>query len=51
MMSIPFFGIFLALVATLAGSRPIALFFWVVSVVAMLVLFKLHATDPLQIAL
>ncbi len=51
MMSIPFFGVFLALVATLAGSRPLALVLWAVSMVAMLGLFKLHATDALNIAL
>lgn len=51
MMSIPFFGVFLALVATLAGSRPVALVLWAVSMVAMLVLFQQHATDTLDIAL
>ena len=51
MMSIPFFGIFLALVATLAGSRPVALVLWAISMVAMLALFKHHATDALNIAL
>lgn len=51
MMSIPFFGIFLAFVATLAGSRTLALAVWFASMAAMLVLFKLHATDPLNIAL
>jgi hypothetical protein len=51
MMSIPFFGVFLAFVATLAGSRTLALALWFVSMAAMVVLFKLHATDPLNIAL
>lgn len=51
MMSVPFFGVFLALIATLAGSRPVALVLWIVSMVAMLVLFRHHATDALNIAL
>jgi len=51
MMSLPFFGVFLALSATLAGQRGAALVLWVVSVAAMLALFRLHATDSLHIAL
>lgn len=51
MMSLPFFGVFLALAATLAGRRSIAFALWLLSMAAMLVLFKLHASDPLQIAL
>lgn len=51
MMSIPFFGVFLSLVATLTGSRTIALLLWAISMAAMLGLFKLHATDALNIAL
>lgn len=51
MMSLPFFGVFLALVATLTGERMIAIGLWLVSMAAMLVLFRLHATSPLPIAL
>lgn len=51
MMSIPFFGVFLAFAAAMAGSRTFALALWFVSIAAMLVLFKMHATDPLNIAL
>ncbi|MEP9352734.1 DUF5993 family protein [Xanthobacter sp. KR7-65] len=51
MMSLPFFGVFLALGATMAGRRSIALVLWLLSMAAMLVLFRMHATDPLRIAL
>lgn len=51
MMSVPFFGLFLALSATLAGRRGAALLLWVLSIAAMLALFQVHATDPLRIAL
>lgn len=51
MMSLPFFGVFLALAATLMGQRMAALALWVLSVATMLVLFRLHVTDPLNIAL
>lgn len=51
MMSLPFFGVFLALAATLMSQRMAALALWVLSVATMLVLFRLHVTDPLNIAL
>lgn len=51
MMSVPFFGLFLALSATLAGRRGAAVPLWGLSIVTMLVLFRVHATDPLRIAL
>lgn len=51
MMSLPFFGMFLALLATLVGERAIALLLWAASTVIMLALFKMHATSPLDIAL
>ncbi|MFS8036819.1 DUF5993 family protein [Xanthobacter sp. AM11] len=51
MMSLPFFGVFLALLATLTGERVIALILWAVSMAAMLALFRMHASDPLHIVL
>lgn len=51
MMSLPFFGAFLALLATLSGERMIALILWVVSTAVLLALFRMHATSPLNIAL
>lgn len=51
MMSLPFFEVFLALAATLASRRKAALLLWGLAVVTLLVLFRLHATDPLHIAL
>jgi len=51
MMSIPFFLFAGALVAVFRGKRGIAIGLWSLSVVVMLVLFRLHATDPLHIGL
>jgi hypothetical protein len=51
MMSLPFFGLFLAFVCLFMGRRSLALLVWAVSMVCLLVLFKLHATDPLNIVL
>ncbi|KPH80928.1 DUF5993 family protein [Bosea vaviloviae] len=51
MMSIPFFGLLAGLLCVLAGQRRAALGFWGSSMVCLLVLFKLHATDPLNVVL
>jgi hypothetical protein len=51
MMSIPFFLFAGALAATFRGKRGMAIGLWTLSVIAMLVLFRLHATDPLNIGL
>lgn len=51
MMSIPFFGLLAGLLCVLAGQRRAALGFWGISMVCLLVLFKLHATDPLNLVL
>jgi hypothetical protein len=51
MMSTPFFGLFAAFVCVFAGRRSAALTLWGLSILCLLVLFKLHATDPLNIVL
>lgn len=51
MMSVPFFGFFLAFAAVLAGQRRIAIAVFALALAFTLVLFKLHATDPLAISL
>lgn len=51
MMSIPFFGIALAFLCVLIGQRGAAMALWGLSLIALLVLFRLHATDPLTIVL
>lgn len=51
MMSVPFFGFFLAFAAILAGYRHIAMGVFALALVFTLVLFKLHATDALNISL
>lgn len=51
MMSVPFFGFFLAFAAILAGYRRIAMGVFALALVFTLVLFKLHATDALNISL
>ena len=51
MMSIPFFLFAGALAAIFRGKRGIAISLWGLSVVIMLILFRLHATDPLNIGL
>lgn len=51
MMSIPFFGLLAALAFVFAGRRRAALALWALSMVCLMVLFKLHATDPLNIVL
>ncbi len=51
MMSLPFFGVFLALLSAVSGFRTGAVVLTLLSVVATLVLFRLHATDSLAINL
>ena len=51
MMSLPFFGLFIALAFTGTGHRGLAVLFWALSIAALLVLIRLHATDPLNIVL
>lgn len=51
MMSLPFFGIALGLAAVLLGRRGAAVALWVASIVVLMVLFRVHATDPLAIML
>lgn len=51
MMSLPFFGMLLALVFAGAGQRALAILAWLVSIGVLLALFRLHATDPLNIVL
>ena len=51
MMSIPFFLFAVALAAVFSGKRNIAIGLCVLSIVVMLVLFRLHATDQLHIGL
>jgi hypothetical protein len=51
MMSIPFFGLFAAFAAACVGWRRVAIFAWVLSIACLLVLFRFHATDPLNIVL
>ncbi|MFG1463676.1 DUF5993 family protein [Xanthobacter sp. DSM 24535] len=51
MMTVPFYGFFLALALVLAGQRRASMLVWAASLLAMLVLFKMHATDPLNLVL
>ncbi len=51
MMSLPFFGLLAAFACVFAGRRGAAMMLWGLSLVCLLVLFKLHATDPLNIVL
>jgi Family of unknown function (DUF5993) len=51
MMSTPFFGLLAAFLCVFTGRRASALAFWALSMLLLLVLFKLHATDPLNIVL
>jgi hypothetical protein len=50
MMSVPFFGCALAMLAVWAGRRWIAVALWALSLIALGVLFRLHATDTLPLA-
>jgi Family of unknown function (DUF5993) len=50
-MSIPFFLVVAALAAAWYGHRAASLAFWAASLLALFLLFRLHATDVLAIAL
>lgn len=49
MMVIPFLGVSGALGAALVGRRSLALGLWGFSLVALLLLFRQHASDPLNL--
>ncbi|SHO63619.1 hypothetical protein SAMN02745172_01485 [Pseudoxanthobacter soli DSM 19599] len=51
MMSLPFFAQAAALLCVWAGRRNAAFALLVLSLIVTLVLFRLHATDPLAIVL
>ena len=51
MMSLPFFLILGGLAAAWFGRRGAALGFWLLGAAVLLVLFRLHATDVLNIGL
>jgi hypothetical protein len=51
MMTLPFVAAFAALVAAWGQRHGLAALLWLVSVVLLLTLFRLHATDPLDIVL
>jgi hypothetical protein len=51
MMSIPFFLLAIGLVAVSAGNRGAAIGLWTAGLVTVLILFRLHATDTLNIGL
>ncbi|GAB4071626.1 hypothetical protein GCM10028812_45900 [Ancylobacter sonchi] len=51
MMSLPFFGLFAGLALILAGRRGAAMLVWALSMTLLALLFRLHATDALNIAL
>ncbi|MCK2052598.1 MULTISPECIES: DUF5993 family protein [unclassified Methylobacterium] len=49
MMVIPFLGVSGALAAALVGRRSLALGLWGVSLIALLLLFRQHASDALNL--
>lgn len=51
MMSLPFLLFACALAAAWLRHRGVAMGFWVVGVLVMLVLFKFHVTEVLNISL
>jgi hypothetical protein len=51
MMSIPFFLIVAALAAAWYGHRYASLALWAAGLLALLLLFRLHATDVLDLVL
>jgi Family of unknown function (DUF5993) len=51
MMSIPFFLIVAALAAAWYGHRHASLAFWTAGLLALLLLYRLHATDVLDLVL
>ncbi len=50
-MSLPFFGLFSALLLIAVGKRRLAILFWLASFVGLLVLFRDHAMDTLRMIL
>jgi hypothetical protein len=51
MMSLPFFGLFAALIFAAIGRRGLAVALWLASMAVLLALFRAHATDPLNLVL
>jgi Family of unknown function (DUF5993) len=51
MMSIPFFFVVAALAAAWVGGRQVSMALWAASVLTLLMLFRLHATDTLNLGL
>lgn len=51
MMSLPFFAAFAALLAGWKGRRGLAVACWALTLVILLLLFRLHATDSLGLSL
>jgi hypothetical protein len=51
MMSIPFFLIVAALAAAWSGHRRMSIALGAAALLALMVLFRLHATDALELAL
>jgi hypothetical protein len=50
MMSIPFFLVAAALATAWSGNRQTSFALWAASLLTLLVLFRLHATDTLGLA-
>lgn len=51
MMSLPFFLFACAIGTAWARQRSIAIVFWLVGFIAMLIVFQMHSTDILNISL
>ena len=51
MMSIPFFLVVAALATAWSGYRRVSVALWTAGLLTLLVLYRLHATDTLSIAL
>ncbi|WAC28722.1 DUF5993 family protein [Ancylobacter sp. SL191] len=51
MMSLPFLGLFAALIFVSVGHRRLAILCWLTSMVILLVLFRGHAADTLRMIL
>jgi hypothetical protein len=51
MMSIPFFLVVAALAAAWSGGRQVSMALWAVSLLTLLLLFRFHATDTLNLGL
>ncbi|WP_165694207.1 DUF5993 family protein [Teichococcus deserti] len=50
MMSLPFFGLFAAFCLAWAERRAAAVALWAASMLALLLLFRSHATDSLALS-